>query len=409
MLQQSEVGVDCPRSPCSPSRHTARRDEDESPPPPCLPTRRAVSPLAVHSCETGRDENEGRFAREFSDVKVIGRGQFSTVCRARNKLDGHVYAVKKTDRIGRGSQRQSQLGEIFALAAVAVEHASCPHVVRYFSSWLEDERLHIQTELCECSLRDIMGRLDVELGVECVLHVLRDVATGLEVLHSRNIAHMDVKPDNIFVGAGPEGARVYKLGDLGLAVAAIGSSCDNVSEGDCRYLAWEVMQGDVSQLPSADVFSLGLTVYELATNPEPLPGNGALWQQLRDGQLHAEALPVSLPDKFVDLLLRMVRAKPEQRPTCREILQEPTVGPVGSLQATIALQEVKSTLEAVRTQKAEAEMAAAQSQRRADEYFQELLFFKKRELLSGGASADQLPPSSTHVMPQRALKKRRTA
>merc|ERR1719335_2029001 len=120
--------------------------------------------------------------------------------------------------------------------------------------------------------------LDARFAQECLLEVLRDTSNGLSALHARNFVHLDIKPDNILVSRGAEGC--YKIADLGLAVAAMGSGCDDISEGDCRYLAKEVLRGDLSGLPKADVFSLGLVFYELSTNPKALPCNGQEWQML---------------------------------------------------------------------------------------------------------------------------------
>lgn len=335
--------------------------------------------------EESVDRNEGRFAREFADVSAIGTGQFSTVYKARNRLDNHTYAVKRTTKIsGHGERPSAEFREIFALAAVAAQDSGCVNIVRYFSSWVEDGRLHIQTELCSLgSLRDFAARRAKEAGANMcdprfeekqLVEALRDVATGLAVLHGRGFAHMDVKPDNVLLGPGPSG-DVYKLADLGLAAAALGSSCDDISEGDCRYLAREVMRGNLAQLPKADVFSLGLLAYELATNPRPLPCNGAEWQELRDGQLKPELLASTLRRApLFEILCRMVCEDPGARPLCEELLQNPSIARVD---------EGASALQEERNQRLEAEKAAEKSQKLAKEYFQEILCMKRRELLQG--------------------------
>eukprot|EP00927_Polykrikos_kofoidii_P071562 TRINITY_DN67821_c0_g1_i1.p1 TRINITY_DN67821_c0_g1~~TRINITY_DN67821_c0_g1_i1.p1 ORF type:complete len:600 (-),score=109.74 TRINITY_DN67821_c0_g1_i1:171-1970(-) len=327
-------------------------------------------------------QNEGRFAREFADVSVIGSGQFSTVYRAKHRIDQCSYAVKKTTQISKKSQHT----EVFALASVAIEAANCPNIVRYFSSWLEDGRLHIQTELCECSLRDLLSErrrlepADPRFQIVDLAKVLLHVASGLSLLHGKSYAHLDIKPDNILMSQG-----VYKIADLGLAVAALGSGCDDISEGDCRYLAKEVLRGDLSDLPRADVFSLGLVCYELATNPKALPCSGEDWQRLRDGVLDA-SLVSQLPSDALELLRNMVDVSPAKRPLCEEIIKHPCVSPTDGLEA---MQEKmrQQTLEAERYRRA------------ADEYFQEMLSMKRQELLNGSTKIASPDRSCTAATP----------
>lgn len=320
--------------------------------------------------------NEGRFARDFGDIKNIGDGNFSTVYRARNRLDNHEYAVKQTTPISPGTQ-SNELVEIVALAAMAAADSGCVNIVRYFSSWIEDNRLHIQTELCKCSLRNMMVRragkqpLNPQYSETDMFQVLGDVANGLSALHERNYVHMDIKPDNILLSHGQRlgGAEhIYKIADLGLATAAMRSGCDGITEGDSRYLSREVLKGDLSQLPRADVFSLGLVCYELLTNPRPLAASGDEWQQMRDG--HFKELPALEPSCW-ELLMKMMHPVASKRPSCKEILENPSVAPVDR------------QLQQERLQRLEAEAAAARSREQAKEYFSEMMSMKKQELLRG--------------------------
>lgn len=354
------------------------------PSPPARAPLRRRPPSDDESGPCAPGQNEGRFEREFCDVTVIGRGQFSTVYRARNCIDRAVYAVKKTTQISRRGLRRTQLREVFALANVSMEAEGCPNIVRYFSSWFEDGRLHIQTELCECSLRDRLAQRrrkgatpgeqgEVRFGTSEVAQVLRDVANGLNILHGCNFVHLDIKPDNILVSRNPREQGCYKIADLGLAVAAMGSGCDDVSEGDCRYLAKEVLRGDLSDLPKADIFALGLVCYEAATNPRALPCNGEEWQRLREGHLDVDSL-APLAEPLVVLLLNMVRAQPQERPAAKAICSHPSVAPEDGLQALHEKMKQQA-------------MEAERSRRLADAYLQELISFKRQELC-GLASAE---------------------
>jgi len=325
--------------------------------------------------DAASEPNVGRFAREFCEMKAIGSGQFSTVYRARHQVDRCLYAVKRTKPIPQG-HLQRELREAVALAQVA-----CPHVVRYFSSWIEDGCLHIQTELCEGgSLRDRLAArqrtcpADPRFLPGQLAEVMHHVASGLAVLHGRGFAHLDIKPDNILVAR-----ECYKIADLGLATAACASGCDDICEGDCRYLAFEVLQGNLSNLPKADIFALGLVCYELATNPKELPYNGEEWQSLRAGHLNVSLMP-PLPEGMLALLLKMVGRAASERPPAEDIMTHECVAPPDGIQM-------------MREKTQQAQQEAERSRKLADVYWQEMVSMKKNELM-GESSCRTAPPPS---------------
>mmetsp|Transcript_28112 Transcript_28112/g.71000 ORF Transcript_28112/g.71000 Transcript_28112/m.71000 type:complete len:586 (-) Transcript_28112:161-1918(-) len=280
------------------------------------------------------DENDGRFRREFSDVKKVGEGSFSVVFSARHNVDQCLYAVKRTKQITRS---KFQVQEVLALASIASTTGNCPNIVRYNSSWFEGGQLFIQMELCEGSLRDHMQKrpqdhpADPRYSASEITDVVNCVASGLNSMHtagSNGFVHLDIKPDNIMRGCG--GGK-WKIGDFGFAVAAF-SDCDVACEGDRRYVAREVLRGDHSQLQKGDVFSLGAMAYELAIYPQPLPDGGEGWQALRDGFLDASLMP-NLPPALLDLIASLVQPSPANRPNCGDILQYPSMQPDSEVRA----------------------------------------------------------------------------
>eukprot|EP00698_Gefionella_okellyi_P010696 TRINITY_DN2787_c0_g1_i1.p1 TRINITY_DN2787_c0_g1~~TRINITY_DN2787_c0_g1_i1.p1 ORF type:complete len:756 (+),score=105.18 TRINITY_DN2787_c0_g1_i1:286-2268(+) len=247
-----------------------------------------------------------RYEDEFEEVATIGEGSFGRVFQVRKRLDGWKYAIKRSTKPMRShADRKNHLKEVYALAAVG----DCPHVIRYYDAWFEGDVLFIQTEFCEKgTLADVADRRFAE---QELLTVLKQIATGLRHLHSMNLVHLDIKPENIYIASN----GFFKIGDFGLVSRA---DAREVSEGDSRYLCRELLNEDWSNLPKADVFALGMSLYELASG-RPLPSQGEEWNAIRDGHI---VLP-GFSDAFVNLIKQLLHSDPNARPSCIELLDDP--------------------------------------------------------------------------------------
>lgn len=298
-------------------------------------TGRPTKRLAIH------EANVSRYHHEFLELEQIGQGEFGGVYKCRHRLDGCIYAIKKSLKPVAGSVNERiALNEVYAHAVLG-KH---PHIVRYYSAWAENDHMIIQNEYCNGgSLADMIekARTGRKISEHILKQVLLHVAKGLKCIHTLQLVHMDIKPANIFVSReqkvnlqGEESADdgfeeehieeeeevTYKIGDLG-HVTSMGNP--QVEEGDCRYLPREILQEDFTQLPKADVFALGLTIYEAARG-EPLPLNGEEWHAIRNGEL--EPLPgYSLEMQL--LLKQMVQTDPSARPTASQLVHHHTLCP----------------------------------------------------------------------------------
>jgi len=396
--------------------------------------RAPPTPLGNRAASIENWEGGNRFTEDFEDSRVIGSGSFAVVYRARNKIDKQEYAIKKTKKtLGRSARRQEMLQEALALASVAID-SPCPYIVRYFASWVEDERLFIQTELCDGSLKDCMLELrqtrphDPRLSQEQLSLVIRDVCTGLAVLHAKNLVHLDVKPENILVkhvvaASAPNtcsdssASKIHKIADLGLATAAMVSGCDEINEGDSRYLARELLQGNFNDLTKADVFSLGLTCYELATNPKELPCNGEEWHRLRDGCIE-DCFANHLSPSTLALIRCMVHPVAAERPPCVEVLEHEAIcllRPKEMHSSADVVQELQSQLRR-QTEAAEREQQRrACAEEKADRYWSELLHMKRQALMAtddpenAGAEQQRQVTDSPTPPPMRGYRRSLTA
>ncbi|XP_030543209.1 wee1-like protein kinase [Rhodamnia argentea] len=247
-----------------------------------------------------------RFHTDFLEIEQIGTGHFGHVWRVLNRIDGCLYAVKQIIRsLCQDAEKRKALMEVQSLAALG----SHENIVGYYSSWFENDHLYIQMELCDDSLSCRKSSLLTECDALTLLHQLAKV---LLFMHDRGIAHLDVKPDNIYVNNG-----VYKLGDFGCA-ALLNSSLP-VQEGDTRYMPHEILNGKFDHLDKVDIFALGASVYELVTG-STLTKSGPQFLSLREGNL---PLPPGHSLHFQDLLKVMMDPDPTVRPSAKELLENP--------------------------------------------------------------------------------------
>ncbi|XP_034932498.1 wee1-like protein kinase isoform X2 [Populus alba] len=290
-------------------------------PPPCI-----KNPYLMDASEEGIDpfgnqrskcaeffpafvhgDGLSRYHIDFHEIQQIGTGNFSCAFKVLKRIDGCLYAVKHSTRqLHQDAERRKALMEVQALAALGCHE----NIVGYYSSWFENEQLYIQMELCDCSLS--VNRSSKSLTEGEALQVLFQIAKALQFIHERGIAHLDVKPDNIYVKNG-----VYKLGDFGCATLLDQSL--PVEEGDARYMPQEILNENYNYLDKVDIFSLGAAIYELIRG-STLPQSGFQFMNLREGKL-----PL-LPGHSLQLqhLLKvMVDPDPIRRPSAKELVENP--------------------------------------------------------------------------------------
>jgi serine/threonine-protein kinase len=145
------------------------------------------------------------------------------------------------------------------------------------------------------------------------------VAAGLAAVHDAGVVHRDVKPENVLVDLSVTDAPFARLTDFGLAgvVAEAGASRTTGVVGTPEYLAPEVAEG-AAATPAADVYSLGILLYELCAGRTPFAGGhpvAVLRRQLEDPPLR----PPGLPAPLWGLLSWMLDKVPARRPSAEDV------------------------------------------------------------------------------------------
>nr|CAD2202829.1 unnamed protein product [Meloidogyne enterolobii] len=227
------------------------------------------------------DPNRYNSLEYFELSGKLGKGQFSEVLKAKNKMTGRMVAIKKIelDLMKNKKAREDCRKEIDLLKQLQHEN-----IIRYFCSFIvadqSKEYLMIVLELAEAGdlsrlLRTFKKNFRL-LPERSIWKYFVQISRAIAYMHSRSIMHRDIKPANVFISSG----GIVKLGDLGLG-RFLSMETMNLSTfkkgmvfsivGTPYYMSPERMNESGYSFKS-DIWSVGCVLYEMAALQSPFFG-----------------------------------------------------------------------------------------------------------------------------------------
>ena len=250
-----------------------------------------------------------RILGRFRIEERIGSGGFGTVYRAWDERLQRPVAVKVIDR-EHGAPRVTR-------EAQAVARLAHRNIATLYELASDGARAFLVSELIEGDTLRALGRRG-ELTDRLVARVGAGSAAALMAAHRAGVVHRDVKPENILVGAGEEA----KLVDFGIARIAGERSLTATGAvlGTLAYMAPEQADG-LRPGPSADVYSLALTLYEAFCGEHPLVRESPAATARAIGEPIAPLSEVrpELPQAMTDAIDAALDPDPELRPLASEL------------------------------------------------------------------------------------------
>src|SRR5215472_17516635 len=214
----------------------------------------------------------------------IGRGGMATIYRAVDLRMGRVVAAKILREVYSTDPKFVTRFQREARAASALAH---PNIVQVFDYGQSGENYYIVMEFVDGSdLRRYLKKTG-PLSNERVVEIAHDVALGLGAAHRLGIVHRDVKPQNIMLND----QGLVKLTDFGIASMYKDAEAERLTTtgmtlGTVQYYAPEQAQGEIVS-PAADVYALGIVMYEMLTGRTPFDGDTPVTVAMR----HIQDLP----------------------------------------------------------------------------------------------------------------------
>jgi serine/threonine protein kinase/WD40 repeat protein/predicted nucleic acid-binding Zn-ribbon protein len=260
--------------------------------------------------------NEPRIIKGYELKELLGQGGYGAVYRGFQTVVEREVAIKI---ILPSYANDPEFIRNFEAEAQTVARLEHPFIIPLFDFWREPDSAYlVMRYLRGGSLRSKLKNGD--FGIDEILHYVENITSALSFAHRNGVVHRDLKPDNILLDA--EG-NAY-LSDFGIA-RHIGRNptSDNIS-GSVAYMSPDQLRND-TPAPQADIYSLGIMLYELFTGQYPY-GELQTWQlvnvHLNDPLPNIVEANSDLPDEVNQVLQKATEKDPSQRFTdARELWQ----------------------------------------------------------------------------------------
>jgi serine/threonine protein kinase len=278
-----------------------------------LPARDA--PAGETSVPRPGDIIEGKYRVE----KILGEGGMGVVLAAHHELLDQRVAVKVL------TATDEKAISRFSFEARSTARLKSEHVARVMDvGALPGGAPFMVMEYLEgCDLEELLhlnGPMQVQEAVGYVLQALE----GLSQAHGLGIVHRDLKPANLFLAVHPSGANIIKIVDFGISKSIVSRrsgktgvlTAEHSTVGSPAYMAPEQIRASKDVDPRADLWSLGVVLYELLSGEPPFPGEsvGAIFAAVLEKEaLRLRSRLATIPEGLSDAVARCMERDREKR------------------------------------------------------------------------------------------------
>ncbi len=272
-------------------------------------------------------------AERYRVDRSIGEGGMGSVYRAKHIAMGHLVAIKvlhkelvRDEEFALRFQREAQ-------AASAIKHPNICAATDFGA--LPDGSPFMVMEYLEGETLEQLMQREVIVPVKETLRVAKQITSVLHEAHQQGIIHRDLKPENIMLVTRAGELGVVKVMDFGIASIQEGERLApetritraGIAYGTPAYMSPEQVAGHTDIDGRADLYSLGIILFEMLTGTYPFEGNNvaAIMAQHLTTQppsLCARTPSANIPPMLDHLVLQLLAKTPEDRPANASVVQQ---------------------------------------------------------------------------------------
>jgi serine/threonine-protein kinase len=270
---------------------------------------------------------------DYEVLEVLGSGGMGQVYKVRNVISGRVEAMKVLlpDLEGNAELADRFTREIKLQASLDHPNIAALHTALRLDNQLLMLTEYVEGVTIEAALRS--GRIPIDKAIDYTAQVL----SALSYAHARGVVHRDIKPANMIVT--PSG--VVKLMDFGIAKMAADRKLTQTGStvGSLYYMSPEQVKGAADLDPRSDLYSLGISLYQMVTGVRPFQGDSEysiMAAHLETNPPPPIQLDPNLPPALSEIILMSLEKDPAQRFQTADAFRAALLSVRGSVQQPIA-------------------------------------------------------------------------
>lgn len=247
-------------------------------------------------------------AGRYEIVGRIGAGGMSNVYKAKDQKLNRYVALKV---LKPEFSTDATFVKKFRVEAQSAAGLSHPNIVNVYDVGEENGIYYIVMELVQgITLKHYIERKG-KLDIREVLNISVQIASGMGAAHANRIIHRDIKPQNVIMSRDGK----VKVTDFGIAKAADSTTVTTNAAGSVHYISPEQARGGYSDEKS-DIYSLGITMYEMVTGQVPYDGENNVavaLQHIQGNMTPPSQINPDIPRSVEQIILKCTQRKPDLR------------------------------------------------------------------------------------------------
>jgi serine/threonine-protein kinase len=261
-------------------------------------------------------------AGRYQIVGELGRGSMGVVYQGFDPVIGRTVAIKTMLPQGLSAQEFEEYKARFQREAMAAGILAHPNIITIYDFGDDNGVLYLAMEFLEGKSLDKIVQEQTVLPIETILPIYDQICSALDHAHRNKIVHRDIKPANIVILE----SGLVKITDFGIAkITAMGMTQVGQILGTPNYMSPEQVKG--RQIDGrADIFSLGVILYELVTGEKPFGGQNittVIYKIINENPTPPRELDGSIHAGLSYVISKALAKNPDERyQTCRELAED---------------------------------------------------------------------------------------